>query len=103
MALHRCRHVPIPPVAATAIIVAGVVTTAVPLHTDVFEDSHGGKVTTAPLHHLHTLSLHDALPIYGTAVVTTPATTIAVVAAGGIGTCRHRCRAIPYQIGRAHV
>ena len=24
-----------------------------PLHTDVFEDSHGGKVTTAPLHHPH--------------------------------------------------
>ena len=53
MALHQCRHVPIPPAAATAILVAGVVTTAVPLHTDVFEDSNGGKVTTAPLHHLH--------------------------------------------------
>ena len=25
----------------------------VPLHTVVFEDSHGGKVTTAPLHHPH--------------------------------------------------
>ena len=25
----------------------------VPLRTDVFEDSHGGKATTAPLHHPH--------------------------------------------------
>ena len=34
MAPHRCRHVPIHHVAATAILVAGVVTTVVPLHTD---------------------------------------------------------------------
>ena len=36
MALHLCPHVPIPPAAATAILVAGVVTTAVLLHIDVF-------------------------------------------------------------------
>ena len=30
-------------------------------------------------------------------VVTTPATIIAVAAAGGIGTCPHRCGAIPYH------
>ena len=43
-------YVDIPHIAATAMLVAGVVTTVVPLHTDVFEDSHGGRVTTAPLH-----------------------------------------------------
>ena len=33
----------------------------------------------------------------GTAVVTTPATSIAVAAVGGIGTYRHRYGAIPYH------
>ena len=33
-----------------------------PLHTDVFEDSHGGKVTTAPLHHLHKRHVLRFLP-----------------------------------------
>ena len=53
MAPHLYRHVPIPHITATAILIAGVVTTVVSLHTDVFEDSHGGRVTTAPLHPPH--------------------------------------------------
>ena len=67
MAPHLCRHVPIPHIAATAMLVAGVVTTVVPLHTDVFEDSHGGRVTTAPLHpphNRHVLLFRYALSAY---------------------------------------
>ena len=53
MAPHLYRHVPIPHITATAILIAGVITTVVSLNTDVFEDSHGGRVTTAPLHPPH--------------------------------------------------